>query len=110
VDKVMVHSSNGEAWKHFNGVHPHFSTKLRNVHLGLCIDKFNPFGSFAAPYSYWPVLLMIYNLPLGMCMRLEFMFLSMIILDTNSLGWNIDVYLQPLIDELMQLWFSEALT
>ena len=53
---------------------------------------------------------MIYNLPLGMCIRLEFMFLSMIILDTNSLGWNIDVYLQPLIDELMQLWFSEALT
>jgi len=25
VDGVMVHPSDGEAWKHFNSVHPHFS-------------------------------------------------------------------------------------
>jgi hypothetical protein len=48
VDEVMVYPSNGEAWKHFNSVHPHFSTESRNVHLALCIDGFNPFGSFAA--------------------------------------------------------------
>jgi hypothetical protein len=28
-----------------------------------------------------------------MCMRLEFMFLSLVIPDPNSLGWNIDVCL-----------------
>jgi hypothetical protein len=48
---VMVHPSDGEAWKHFNSVHPHFSAESRNVRLGLCIHGFNPFGSFAAPYS-----------------------------------------------------------
>jgi hypothetical protein len=31
VDGVMVHPSNGEAWKYFNSVHPHFSAELRNV-------------------------------------------------------------------------------
>jgi hypothetical protein len=110
VDGVMVHPSNGEAWKHFNNVHPHFSAESRNVHLGLCTDGFNPFGSFAAPYSCWPVILTVYNLPPGMCMRPEFMFLSMVIPGPSSPGRNIDVCLRPLIDELTQLWSSGALT
>jgi hypothetical protein len=110
VDGVMVHSSNGESWKLFNSVHPHFSVKSRNVRLRLCTDGFNSFGSFAAPYSRWPVILTVYNLPPGMCMRSEFMFLSIIIPGPSSPGRNIDVCLQPLIDELVQLWSSEALT
>jgi len=44
VDGVLVHPSDGEAWKHFNSVHPHFSAESRNVHLGLYTDGFNPFG------------------------------------------------------------------
>jgi hypothetical protein len=63
------------------------------MYLGLCTDGFNPFGSFAAPYSYWPIILTVYNLPPEMRMRLEFMFLSTVILGPNSPGWNIDVYL-----------------
>jgi len=81
----MVHPSDGEAWKHFNSVHPHFSVKSRNVHLRLCTDGFNPFGSFAA-------------------------LLSMIIPGPSNPGWNIDVCLRPLIDKLTQLWSSRALT
>jgi hypothetical protein len=97
---VIVHPSDGEAWKHFNIVHSHFSAESRDVHLGLCTDGFNPFRSFTAPYSCWPIILMVYNLPPGMCMRLKFMFLSMVIPSSNSLGWNIDVCLRQLIDEL----------
>ena len=63
VDGVMVYPSNSEAWKRFNSVHPDFSAKSRNVRLGLCTDGFNPFRPFAAPYSCWPVILTIYNLP-----------------------------------------------
>jgi hypothetical protein len=86
VDGVMVHPSDGKAWKHFNSVHPHFLVESRNVHLGLCTDRFNPFVSFAAPYSCWPVILTVYNLPPGMCMRPEFIFLSMVILGSSSPG------------------------
>jgi len=100
VDGVMVYPSDGEAWKHFNSVHPHFSAESRNVRLGLCTDGFNPFGSFAAPYSCWPVIITVYNLPPGMCMRPEFMFLSMVIPGSSSPGQNIDVCLRSLIDEL----------
>ena len=106
----MVHPSDDEAWKHFNSVHPHFSAESRNVRLGLFTNRFNPFRSFGAPYSYWPVILTVYNLPLGMCMRPEFMFLFMVIPGPSSLVGNIDVCLRSLIDELAQLWSSEALT
>jgi len=107
---VMVHPFNNEAWKHFNSVHLYFSAKSRNVRLGLCTDIFNTFKSFAAPYSCWPVILTIYNLPPGMCMRPKFMFLSTVIPSLSSLGRNIDVCLRPLIDGLTQLWSFRVLT
>ena len=110
VDGVMVHPYDGEVQKHFNNVHPHFSTKSRKVRHGLCINKFNPFRSFVAPYSCWLVILTIYNLPSEMCIRLEFMFLSIVILGPSSLGQNVDVCLRSLIDELMRQWSSIALT
>ena len=105
VDGVMVNPSNGEAWKYLNGVHPWLN--LRNMHLKLCTNKFNSFKLFAAPYFCWPMILTIYNLPPMKCMELQFIFLSIIILDLNSPGWNIDVCLCPLIDEL---WSSRDLT
>jgi len=90
-----VHSSNSKAWKHFNSVHTHFSVESMYAHLGLCTDGFNPFGSFAASYSWWPIILSVYNLPPGMCMRPEFMFLSTVIPGPSSPGRNIDVILRP---------------
>jgi hypothetical protein len=110
VDGVMVHPSDNEAWKLFNSVHPHFSVESGNVYLGLRTDGFNPFRSFVAPYSCWSVILTVYNLPSRMCMRPEFMFLSTVIPGPSSPGWNIDVCVRLLIDELTQLLSSRALT
>jgi len=45
-----------------------------------------------------------------MCMRPEFMFLSMIIPGPSNPGRNIDVCLCPLIDKLTQLWSFGTLT
>jgi hypothetical protein len=73
-----------------------------NVHLGLYTEGFNPFRSFVASYSYWSMILMVYNLPPEICMRSEFMFLSTVTPSSNSLGMNIDVCFRLLIDELKQ--------
>ncbi|KAL4585460.1 hypothetical protein LXL04_010081 [Taraxacum kok-saghyz] len=35
---LMVHPSDGEAWKHFDSNHPEFASEPRNVCLGLCTD------------------------------------------------------------------------
>jgi len=41
----IIHSSNVEAWKHFQTVHPSFTCERRNVYIGLCTNGFNPLGS-----------------------------------------------------------------
>ena len=63
--------------------------QMDSIHLGLI-----------ALYSCWLVILTAYNLVLGMCIRPTFIFLSMVTLNPNSLGQNIDVCFRPLIDEL----------
>ncbi|XP_011073575.1 uncharacterized protein LOC105158490 [Sesamum indicum] len=59
----MAHPSHGEAWKHFDRTHPSFASNARNVRLGLCTDGFSPFGNSSTPYSCWPVIIAVYNLP-----------------------------------------------
>ena len=62
---MLRHPSNGEAWKHFDQVHAYFSIDPRNVQLGLCTNGFNSYiQSSSSPYSYWPIVVTPYNLPL----------------------------------------------
>ncbi|KAK5775767.1 hypothetical protein PVK06_043706 [Gossypium arboreum] len=55
-------------------------------------------------YGTWPVVLVPYNLPLWICMKQSFFILSMIIPGEKGLKNDIDIYMQPLIEELKQLW------
>ncbi|XP_057995012.1 uncharacterized protein LOC131175302 [Hevea brasiliensis] len=103
-DDVMCHSSDSEAWKHFNRTHPMFAAEIRNVRLGLCTDGFQPFGQSGQQYSCWPVIITPYNLPPGMCMKEPYLFLSIIVPGPQNPKHRLDVYLQPLIVELTQLW------
>jgi len=54
----MCHPSDGEAWKHFNGIHPEFASEPRNVRLGLCADGFTPYmwtiNDFPGPINDFP--------------------------------------------------------
>ncbi|GKV33978.1 hypothetical protein SLEP1_g42409 [Rubroshorea leprosula] len=109
-NEKIVHPACGDAWKHFDRTHPDFANEPSNVRLGLCTDGFTPFGQSASPYSCWPVFVSIYNLPPAMCMKEEYVFLSLIIQGPQSPGKNIDVMLRPLIDDLKQLWYSGVQT
>nr|GEW20576.1 hypothetical protein [Tanacetum cinerariifolium] len=53
---------------------------------------------------YTGLFVVPYNLPPWKCMKDPYMFMSMWIPGPNSPGINIDVYLQPLVDELNDLW------
>ncbi|XP_058009704.1 uncharacterized protein LOC131183255 [Hevea brasiliensis] len=92
------------AWKHFNKTHPSFVVEVRNVRLGLCTDGFQPFGQSGQQYSSWPVIVTPYNLPPWLCMKDEYMFLTVIVPGPRNPKDKLDVYLQPLIAELKQLW------
>jgi len=104
-DKSLItHPADAEAWKHFDATYPMFAQEVRNVRLGLSTDGFSPFGVSAAKYTCWPVFVTPYNLLPSMCMRREYIFLSLMILGPTSPGKSLDVYLRPLIDELKILW------
>jgi len=107
---ILCHPSDGEAWKHFDRMHPEFSEDPRNVKLGLCADGFNPFGQYGKSFSCWLVILTPYNLPPSMCMKREFMFLTVLIPSPSNPKHKIDVFLQPLIDELCILWTKGIMT
>ena len=109
-DGKLRHPADAEAWKCFDSLHTEFSSDPRNVRLDLATDRFNPFGSMSVSYSIWPVILFPYKLPPWMCMNLSYLMLSLLIPREKSPGANIDVYLQPLIEELKELWHKGVST
>ncbi|XP_058784647.1 uncharacterized protein LOC131659476 [Vicia villosa] len=106
----LSHSSDGEAWKHFDESYPELTMDPRNVKIGLCADGFAPFDKTGKNYSCWPVIVTPYNLPPWMCMRREFLFLTIIIPGPSNPKNKIDVCLQPLIDDLKVLWNDGVMT
>ncbi|XP_016200320.1 uncharacterized protein LOC107641339 [Arachis ipaensis] len=103
-DGFLRHPRDAEAWKKFDAKYTNFSTNLRNVRLVLASDGFNPFGNMSTKYSIWHVILIPYNLSPWLCMKHTSLILSTLIPRPKIPGNDIDVYLQPLIDELKQLW------
>jgi hypothetical protein len=103
-DGVMRHPADSQAWKKFDEDHPEFATEPRNVRLGLAADGMNPFGNRSSTHSTWPVILVPYNLPPWMCMKSSYFMLSMIVPGPKAPGHDLDVFLQPLIAELKDLW------
>ena len=79
---------------------PEFGKESRNIQLGLATDRMNLFGNMSTNHSSWPVLLVIYNLPPGLCMKQKYMMLSMMISGPKQSRNDIDVYLSPLIEDL----------
>ncbi|KAL4010220.1 hypothetical protein IC575_030450 [Cucumis melo] len=55
-------------------------------------------------YSMWLVMLIPYNLLPWKCMKETNFFMSLLIPGPKSPGKEIDIYLQPLVDELKELW------
>ncbi|XP_027941160.1 uncharacterized protein LOC114194957 [Vigna unguiculata] len=103
-EDILRHPRDSKAWKTFDLKHPQFASDPRNVRLGLATDGFNPYGNLSTSYSIWPVVLIPYNLPPWMCLKQSSFILSMIIPGKRAPGNDIDVYLQPLIEELKELW------
>ncbi|KAK4389789.1 hypothetical protein Sango_2315900 [Sesamum angolense] len=96
----MYHPSDAKAWRYFDWIYLNFAAELCNVRLRLCTDGFALHRQYSRMYSYWPVILTPYNLPLRISMSSEYMFLMMVIHDHSNPKYLIDVYLELLIKEL----------
>ncbi|KAL6194423.1 hypothetical protein ACLB2K_035507 [Fragaria x ananassa] len=105
-DGKMRHPVDSLAWKKVDRKWPSFAKDPRNLRLGLSADGFNPFGDRNSQYSCWPVTLVAYNLPPSLCMAKEHLLLTLLIPGPKQPGNNIDVYLEPLIEDLKELWVN----
>ncbi|KAL3849461.1 hypothetical protein ACJIZ3_011343 [Penstemon smallii] len=93
-ENALRHLADSEAWIDFDSKHQLFASS----------DGFTPFSNMGTSYSIWPVILVPFNLPPWMCMKDPYFMLSMLIPGPKGPGNEIDVYLQPLVDELKELW------
>ncbi|XP_059624146.1 uncharacterized protein LOC132267108 [Cornus florida] len=103
-DRKMRHLVDTPAWHEIDKAWPSFASDSRNLRLGLSTDGFNPFGNLSSAYSCWPVMLVVYNFPPLVLMSKENMMLTLQIPGPKQPGNDIDVYLEPLIDDLKELW------
>jgi len=85
------HSADSIQWKKFDDEFLKFGKKSRNIRLGLATNGMNLLGNMSTNHSSWPVLLVIYNLPPGLCMKQKYIMFSMMISG-------------PLIEDLKLMW------
>ena len=76
----------------------------KNIRLGLALDGFNPFGHQSATYSMWPVLVIPYNMPPNVCTKESNYMMALLIPGPKSPGKDFDLFMEPLVEELQQLW------
>jgi hypothetical protein len=77
--------------------------KMLGTLEGLATDGFNPFGNMNNSYSMWPIFVVSYNMPSWVCME-ESNFMMALLISRPSSPRDFDIFMEPLIEELQQLW------
>lgn len=106
VDGKIRHPADASQWKKINRKYPDFGADARNIRFGLSTDGMNPYGEMSSAHSTWPVTLCLYNLPPWLCMKRKFIMMPVLIQGPHQPGNNMDVYLKPLFDDLLNLWID----
>ena len=105
VDRLVHHATNSRQWEEADKIDPSFSTEHRNLRLGLATDGINLFSIKHSIWSTWPILIFNYTIPPWMTTKRHFILFSMVIpgpqLVTSA---HFDVFIERLIEELLELW------
>jgi hypothetical protein len=111
VDGNMRHTADSPQWNFVNTqLEPEagndmFGRDPRDIHMGIALDGMNPHSEKRSTLCLTPVIAFNYNLPPWLVTKKYFVMLLLLIPTKVSLtGLNVDVFIQPLIDELQQLW------
>ena len=111
VDGKMRYTADSPQWNFVNtelepdAGNDMFGRDPRDIHLRLALDGMNPYAEKRSTQSLTPVIMLKYNLPPWMVTKKYFVMLCLLIPTKLSLtGSNFDVFIQPLVDELQQLW------
>ena len=107
-DGKLKHPTDGSQWRAINSRYKGFNNEIRNVRFGLSTDGMNPFNMVSTNHNTWPVSLYIYNLSPWLCMKRTYIMMLLMTQGPQEPSNNIDVYLQLVVDELMEMWTSKV--
>jgi hypothetical protein len=105
---MLRHPADGLKWRNIDEEFLDFDNDARNIRFGLSMDGMNPFGEWGSSQSRWPVTLCMFNLPSWLCMKRKYIMMPVLIQGPKQSGNDINVYLRPLVDELLLLWKEEG--
>jgi hypothetical protein len=100
-DAMLRHPADGSQWRKIEREFPNFADDARNIRFGLSTDGMNPLGDQSCTNSTWHVTLCISNPPPWLCVKRKFIMVPVLIQGPKQPSNNIDVYLRPLIEELL---------
>jgi hypothetical protein len=100
---MLRHLADGSQWRAIDEEFLKFTDDARNLRFILSTDGMNPFGEQSSSHSTWPITLCIYNIAPWLCMKRKFIMMSVLIQVPKQPGNDIDVYLRPLVEELLLL-------
>ncbi|GKA82210.1 putative transposon, En/Spm-like protein [Tanacetum coccineum] len=100
-DGVLRHPADSQAWRTIDEKSPKIAEDTRNLRLGISADGVDV-NTGNRHHSVWPVLTIIYNLPPWLCMKRKF--INLLVLISRYPGNDIDVFLEPLVDDLHTLF------
>ena len=100
---IMRAPLNCLAFKHINSKWPELEQEPRYLKMGFGLDCVNPFSMQSSRWSTWSIVLINYNLPSFLSFKKEHLVLSLIIWGKGQVK-DLNVYLAPLIDDLLKLW------
>nr|CAD37092.3 OSJNBa0042N22.16 [Oryza sativa Japonica Group]CAE76043.1 B1248C03.2 [Oryza sativa Japonica Group] len=103
-DGMIRHPADARQWINFNAQYREFAKDPRNIRFALSTDGVNPFGDMSSSHSTWPVLLTMYNLPTWLCQKRKYVLLCILIQGPRQPGIDIDVFLEPLLEDMADLW------
>jgi hypothetical protein len=109
-DGLLRHPADSLLWKDFDQKNPEFAADSRNIRLAFATDGFNPYRTMNVSYSIWPGILIPLNFPPAMCMKDSNFIMSALIPGRYSVGSDMDVYWQPLVYDLLDMFVNGVRT
>jgi hypothetical protein len=107
-DQILRHPADELQWRNVDREFLDFDNDARNIRFGLSTDRMYPLGEWGSSHSTWPMTLCMFNLPSWLCMKRKYIMMPALIQGPKQPGNDIDVYLRPLVDELLLLWKEEG--
>jgi hypothetical protein len=103
-NEEIQHPADGTQWKIFDLQYKQFGSKSRNIRFALSTNGMNPFGENRTVHNTWSVIIVMYNLLTWLYHKRKYLILSILIQGSKQADTNIDVLLEPLMEDMAKLW------